>query len=187
MTEALWYAGRATGLVTLTLFTITLALGIATRSGRQFAGLPRFAVSALHRNVSLLGLAFLVVHIGSLFFDPYAQLKIADVIMPFTSAYRPLWIGFGVVAFDLTIAVAITSLFRRRIGPRTWKVLHWLSYAMWPLAALHAIGSGTDAGQLWMIGWVLLCGLTVVAAVVWRLDPGFTEISQLGRRKVGRL
>ncbi|WP_163508433.1 ferric reductase-like transmembrane domain-containing protein [Fodinicola acaciae] len=186
MTEALWYAGRATGLVTLGLFTIALALGIATRSGRQLAGLPRFAVSALHRNVSLLGLAFLAVHIGSLFFDPYAQLRIADVILPFASTYRPLWTGFGVVAFDLAVAVTATSLLRRRIGPRAWKILHWLSYAMWPLAAVHAIGSGSDAGQLWMIGCVLLCGLVVVAAVVWRLDPGFAEISQLGRRKVSR-
>jgi sulfoxide reductase heme-binding subunit YedZ len=183
MSEALWYVGRGTGLVALTLFTVVLVLGIATRSGRPVAGLPRFAVSALHRNASLLGLGLLIVHIGSLLFDPYAQLNVINYVIPFTSTYRPFWVGMGAIALDLLIVIVATSLLRQKIGPRVWKVLHWLSYAMWPVAVLHGLGSGTDAGSLWMDAWVALCGLAVLAAVVWRFEPSFTEISQLGRKK----
>lgn len=183
MSEAFWYAGRGTGLVALTLFTLVLVLGIVTRSGRPVAGLPRFAVSALHRNVSLLGLGLLIVHIGSLLFDPYAQLNVINYVVPFTSTYRPFWVGMGAIALDLLIVTVATSLLRQRIGPRVWKVLHWLAYAMWPIAVLHGLGSGTDASSLWMDAWVALCGLSVLAAVAWRIGPRFTEVSQLGRKK----
>ncbi len=56
-----WYASRATGAVALLLFTAVLVLGlIVTRKGR-LPGLPRFAVTSLHRSLSLLGLAFVAV------------------------------------------------------------------------------------------------------------------------------
>ena len=48
MTEALWYLGRGTGVISLLLLTVVVALGIGARSGRTAFGLPRFAVNMLH-------------------------------------------------------------------------------------------------------------------------------------------
>jgi methionine sulfoxide reductase heme-binding subunit len=177
-TNALWYLSRGTGVVCLVLFSVVVALGIATRSGRELPGLPRFAVTAVHRNASVFALVLLVIHIGGLLFDPYAQLKLVDVVIPFTGAYRPLWLGFGTLAFDLVIALIVTSLLRHRIGRRAFKAVHWTAYAMWPLAALHGLGNGTDSGRLWLRLVLVACTALVLAAVIWRLTPAFAEYTK---------
>jgi sulfoxide reductase heme-binding subunit YedZ len=178
MTDALWYLSRGTGVVCLVLFSVAVALGIATRSGRALPGLPRFAVTAVHRNASMLALVLLVIHIGGLLFDPYAQLELVDVVIPFAGAYRPLWLGFGTLAFDLVIALIVTSLLRHRIGRRGFKVVHWSAYAMWPLAALHGLGNGTDSGSGWLRLILAACTALVLAAVVWRVTPAFAEYTR---------
>lgn len=173
MTNALWYLGRGSGVVTLVLITLVVALGIATRSGAPLPGLPRFAVAAIHRNASLLGVTFLGIHVVTLLFDPYAQLRLLDVVLPFQGTYRPLWLGLGTVALDLLAALVVTSLVRHRLGVRAWKALHWTSYAMWPLALIHALGIGTDSGQGWLRLTAVACGVLVGGAVFWRMSSSF--------------
>ena len=178
MSELLWAFGRASGMVALALFTVTVLLGIVTRSGRPLPGIPRFSVSLLHRNVSLLALVFLVLHVLTLLADSYARLNLVDLVVPFLGAFKPFWQGLGTVAFDLVLALVITGLLRRRIGQRTFRAVHWLSYAMWPIALLHAIGNGTDGTS----GWFLLASaasvIVVVAAILWRVSAGFLETAQ---------
>jgi sulfoxide reductase heme-binding subunit YedZ len=174
LTDAFWYLGRGTGVVTLVLFTLALVLGVGVRSGRPLAGLPRFGVHELHRSVGLLATSLLAVHVTTLLFDPYAQLRLVDVVVPFVGAYRPLWLGLGTLALDLLAAVVVTSLLRARIGRRAWRAVHWAAYAMWPVALLHALGTGTDASTSWLRGIAVACVLAVAAAVAWRLgvpDP----------------
>jgi methionine sulfoxide reductase heme-binding subunit len=174
LTSAFWYLGRGTGVTALVLFTLAVALGAAVRSGRPAAGLPRFGVHQLHRSTSLLATSLLAVHVTTLLFDPYAQLRLVDLVLPFAGAYRPLWLGLGTLALDLVVAIVITSLLRERIGSRAWRALHWATYVMWPLALLHALGTGTDASTPWLRGIVVACVLAVAAAVGWRLrlpDP----------------
>lgn len=172
---ALWDLGRGAGVVTLLLFTVTTVLGIGTRSGRTIGGLPRFAVAAVHRSASLLGITFLAVHVGTLLFDPYAQLRLVDLVVPFLGSYRPLWLGLGTLALDLFAAIIMTSLLRNRIGLRGWRIVHWLAYAAWPIAVAHGLGTGTDNGQWWLWAVAGACVAAVVAAVLWRLGDRFTE------------
>jgi hypothetical protein len=61
------------------------------------------------------------------------------------------WLGFGAVAFDLLLAVLVTSLLRTRIGPRTWRAVHWAGYACWPIALVHGLGTGTDGAARWVL------------------------------------
>jgi sulfoxide reductase heme-binding subunit YedZ len=171
VTEALWYLGRGSGLMALLLLSVATALGIATSTGRVLPGLPRFAVTALHRNASLTAVVFLIVHIGTLLFDPYAQLRVADIVVPFTGEYRPFWLGLGTLGFDLLLAVVVTSLLRHRIGLRTWRAVHWSAYAAWPMGLVHSIGTGTDSAQAWYWVIAVLSVITVGAAFVWRLVP----------------
>lgn len=180
---ALWYAGRGTGVVALVLLTLSVAGGVGTRAARPLFGLPRFAVNQVHRNASLLGVAFLAVHILTLLLDPQAQLRLLDVIIPFGGAYRPLWLGLGTIGFDLMIAITVTSLLRLRIGRRTWRAVHWLSYLSWPVALAHTLGDGTDNGTVWLWAVAVLCTGTVLAAVCWRCSDSFaTATAHLGPR-----
>src|SRR2546430_12664391 len=115
MTDALWYLARGTGVLSLLLLTVVVALGVATRSGRPAFGLPRFAVGAVHRNAGLLAVLLLAIHVTTLLADPYAQLKLVDVVVPFAGAYRPVWLGVGTLAPDLIPALGATSLLRHRL------------------------------------------------------------------------
>jgi sulfoxide reductase heme-binding subunit YedZ len=160
--------------VSLLMLTVVVALGIGTRSGRSFLGLPRLVVASVHRNAALLAVVFLVVHITALMFDPYAQLKLVNLVLPFTSTYRPFWVGLGAVALDLVIAIVATSLLRERIGVRAWRAVHWFAYAMWPVALLHGIGSGTDRSTGWLVAVEAGCVLAVVAVGV-STHPALTD------------
>ena len=133
----LWYVSRATGVVTLVLFTAVMLLGILVNRQGRLPGLPRFAVTGLHRNLSLLSVTFLLVHIVTAVIDPYVTIGWLAVLVPLTSPYEPLAVGLGAVALDLALAVVLTSLLRLRMPPGTWKAVHWLAYACWPVAVLH--------------------------------------------------
>lgn len=175
MNEFLWAFGRASGVISLLLFTGALVLGIVTRSGRPLPGMPRFSVSLIHRNVSLLAVAFLVLHVGTLMFDSFAKLGPLDVVVPFIGSFKPFWQGLGTVALDLVAAIVITGLLRRRIGQRTFRFVHWFTYAMWPIAMLHAIGNGTNGTSGWFLALAAACTALVAAAVIWRLSGRFVE------------
>jgi sulfoxide reductase heme-binding subunit YedZ len=172
---ALWDLGRATGVISLGLLTIVVVLGIVTRSGRPLPSLPRFAVAAVHRAASLLAVTFLGLHIVTLTLDPQSKLRWVDSVLPFGGHFRPLWIGLGAAAFDLIVAVVVTSLLRHRIGRRTWRAIHWAAYAMWPFSMLHTIGSGTDARTPWLAWFVVGCGLAAFAAFGWRTSARFLD------------
>lgn len=182
MTDALWYLGRGTGVVSLVLLTLVVALGVASRSGRPLLGLPRFAVAAVHRSSALLAVVFVVVHVLTLLFDPYAELDVVALVVPFTAETQPFWYGLGALALDLVIAVVLTSLLRARLGPRTWRAVHWLAYACWPVALVHGLGSGSDSGTPWMIGTTAVCVGAVLAAVGWRVSARFGD--PVTRRRV---
>ena len=171
--SALWYLGRGTGVVAAVLLTLVVALGIATRGGRPLPGLPAFAVGLVHRNAALLSICLLVVHVTTLLSDPYAQLRLVDLVFPFVGSYRPFWQGMGTLAFDLILLLVLTSLLRRRIGVRAWKAIHWTAYAAWPLAMLHLLGNGTDSGTLWLRLTALGCAALVGVAVARRSAAGF--------------
>ncbi|HEX3220929.1 MAG TPA: ferric reductase-like transmembrane domain-containing protein [Nocardioides sp.] len=173
LVSALWAFGRGTGVVALVLFTVSLVLGIVARSGRRVPWLGRFGTSDLHRTAALTGTGLVAAHVGSLLFDPYAQLKVVDFVFPFLAAYRPMWLGLGTVALDLIGVVTIVSLLRHRVGPRVFKTVHWATYVLWPTALLHALGSGTDAATLWFRAIAVVCISAVVTAIGWRLAPSY--------------
>ncbi len=171
--SALWYLTRATGAVTLVLLTAGVVLGIANVGRLQSARWPRFVVEGLHRNVSLLAIAVLAVHIVTTVLDPFATIHAIDAVVPFISAYRPFWLGLGAFASDLLIAIALTSMLRRRLGHRTWRATHWFAYLCWPIALLHAVGTGSDIKQLWMQALLAGCVIALIVAVWARVGFGW--------------
>ena len=180
-TTALWYASRATGVVTLLLLTAVVVLGILVNRQGRLPGLPGFAVTGLHRNVSLLAVAFLAVHVLTAIADPYVTIGLAATVLPFASAYKPFWLGLGAVSLDLIAALILTSLARARMSRRAWRGIHWLAYAAWPLAVVHSLGSSSDARSGLVLGVLAGCVLAVAAAVAWRLSRAAREVPQARR------
>lgn len=169
LNTSLWYASRGTGVVALVMFTVVVIVGILTRGGRTLPGLSGWVTSTFHRNASLVATTFLVIHIASSIIDPYASIKIVDAFIPFVSSYRPIWLGLGAIAFDLVLAIVITSLTRNRLGRRSWRAIHWFTYVMWPVAVIHGLGTGSDVTQNWFVAITAACIFVVVAAVIWRI------------------
>jgi len=161
----MWLATRATGEVALVLLTAVTIMGVAVTKGWASSRWPESVVTLLHRNISLLAVVFLVVHIGTTVVDGYVPIGWLDVVIPWQTSYRTLWIGLGTLAFDLILAVIITSLLRRRIPPRWWKAIHWSAYLLWASAIVHSLGAGTDQLLTRVVAAVmtLLVAATVVA------------------------
>jgi hypothetical protein len=174
-TSPLWYTTRATGLIALLLITASVVLGLLTSVRFARPNWPRFVTVGLHRNMSLLVLAFTGLHIVTTVADSYAHINLLAVVVPFASSYRPIWLGLGTAAFDLLLAVTITSLLRVHVGHRLWRFVHWLAYLCWPAAIFHSLGTGTDTPQRWVLAITALCVTAVVAAASWRLALGWRE------------
>jgi sulfoxide reductase heme-binding subunit YedZ len=166
---AYWYLARGTGAVSLVLLTAVVVLGILGSVRFAAPRWPRFAVDALHRDLSLLVVIVLAIHIITSVLDSFAPITLLDGVIPFLTPYRPLWMGLGTLAFDLLLAIGITSLVRRRLGYSAWRAIHWLAYASWPIAVLHGLGTGSDIKQWWMLGLTVLCVMAVLVAVWTRI------------------
>jgi methionine sulfoxide reductase heme-binding subunit len=170
-----WFITRGTGAISLVLLTVAVALGIADVRRMRLASVPRFVIDALHRNASLLAVAFIIVHIATSILDGFAPIGLLDAVVPLHSAYRPIWLGLGAVAFDLMLAVTITSLLKRRIGYRAWRLTHWLAYASWPIALAHGFGTGSDAKTHWLLVLSAGCVVVMLVAVIARVVSGWPE------------
>jgi sulfoxide reductase heme-binding subunit YedZ len=168
-TAPAWYLMRGSGVVALILLTGVSVLGIATSKHAQLPRLPRFATLSLHRSISLLAIVFLGIHIVTAIVDPYAAVRLVQIVVPIPVGPYPLWLGLGALSLDIVAAVIVTSLLRRHIGRRVWKGVHWLSYASWPLAFAHSLGMGTDASSFWFLAVAFTCLAAIVVTAAWRL------------------
>jgi methionine sulfoxide reductase heme-binding subunit len=171
--EAMWYLTRASGFVALILLTGSVVLGVLAMARFRTTAWPRFVTQAVHRNVSLLAVCFLGAHIATTIIDGFAPIGWLDAVVPFISAYRPIWLGLGAVAVDLMIAIVLTSLLRRRVGYRAWQVVHLTSWLAWPVAMLHSLGTGSDTQNGWGQLIYVVCAAAVLVACWCRLAIGW--------------
>jgi predicted ferric reductase len=173
----LWYTTRSTGVVAFVLLTISMTLGIAaTQRALASRAWPRFATQDLHRNVSLLALLFIVVHIVTTLADTFVTVGWWAFVIPGVSGYRTFWVALGTIAFDVIVVVILSSLVRDRLPLRLWRGIHWGVYAVWPLAFLHFLQTGTDAAHhrwgLWLdIVALLALLMAVTARLLTRNEP----------------
>jgi DMSO/TMAO reductase YedYZ heme-binding membrane subunit len=173
---ALWYASRATGVVSLLLLTGVTLLGVLVNRQGRLPGLPRFVVTGLHRNLSLLGVVFVAVHVVTAVLDPYVTIGLTAIVIPFTSPYKPLWLGVGAISLDLVLALIVTSLARARISRRFWRGLHWLAYLAWGGAVLHSLTASPDLHHGVLLYLAIGCMAAVAGAVIWRISQAGREV-----------
>jgi sulfoxide reductase heme-binding subunit YedZ len=180
-TTVFWYASRATGIVALLLLTAVFVLGILVNRQGRLPGLPRFAVTSLHRNFSLLAVVFIVVHVITAVLDSFVSIPLAAGVIPFASGYERLWLSLGAISFDLMIAMIVTSLLRSRINRVLWRAIHLLAYLSWPIAFAHSIGASKDLQQGWLLGLAVACAVLVAAAIVFRLAQAARAVPKAAR------
>jgi predicted ferric reductase len=165
-----WYLSRSSAFVGYVLLWASMALGISitNKLARVWPGGP--AAFDLHQYFSWLGLGFTVVHVVTLLGDEYIGNTGAQWLIPFASAnYEPLWVGIGQVAFYLLVPVTLSFYARKRLGTRTWRTIHGISYAVFVLGLFHAVFSGTDSPTIWAGTLYWGTGVSVFALTVYRL------------------
>jgi predicted ferric reductase len=165
----LWYTTRGAGAVSMILLSAVVILGVLSSLRFQSAGWPRFLTPALHRNLALMSVVFLALHIITAVVDPFTHLGWLTAVVPFSSYYRTFWLGLGTIAFELLAAIVVSSLLRGLIGQAAWRAIHWLAYASWPVAVLHGFGTGTDALSAWFMVLSVVCVGSVAIAIVYRI------------------
>jgi predicted ferric reductase len=168
--KAYWYLSRASGFVAYGLVWASMVFGLllTNKLARVWPGGP--TAFDLHQYVSLLGLAFGLFHALILLGDRYVKYTLVQVLMPFASTgYRPLLVGLGQVGFYIMIIVSATFYIRKRIGQRSFRAIHMMSFAMFLLALVHGLGAGTDSTTPWagLVYW--LTGGSVLFLTVYRI------------------
>jgi methionine sulfoxide reductase heme-binding subunit len=177
----LWYASRATGVVALLLLTAVMLLGLMVSRQRRLPGLPRFAVTGLHRNLSLLAGVFVLVHVITAVADGYVNIPLTAPVVPFLSSYERLWLGLGTVSFDLMLAAVVTSLLRRHLSRRAWLAVHLTAYLSWPVAWVHSFFAGGDLRQGPLLYLAILCAVAVSTAAGWRVAAAARDVPRAER------
>lgn len=178
---ALWYASRATGVVSLLLLTAVMLLGVGVTRGRRPPGLSRFAVSGLHRNIALLATTFVAIHVLTAVVDGYVTIPLTATVIPLTSSYERFWLGLGAVSFDLVLATVITSLLRRHLTRKVWRGIHLTAYASWPVAVLHSVFASKDLQHGVLLITAIACVMVVIAASLWRMAQAANDIPRAER------
>lgn len=169
-----WYTSRAAGVVAWVLLSASVIVGM-TLSTRDSRRLPTGWPVDLHRFISTLSLIFLSVHMVALVPDNFVEFGVAELLVPFASTWRP----WGVVALWLVITVEISSLLRKRIPTRVWRMIHYSSFLVWLSATVHLFMAGTDVSspvfrvvQVGVIGTVSVLFLRRVVIAARRSTSG---------------
>jgi len=140
-----WYLTRAAGLMGYFLIWLSTAWGLVVSSKILDPVMERAFTYDFHEYLSWLGLAFIGVHVIVLMADKYLPYSIWQVLIPFLSPYRPLWVGIGVIAFYFSLLVTITYYLRTKIGMEAFRKIHYLSLVAYLGATLHGLYAGTDS------------------------------------------
>jgi len=176
----LWFANRGTGFVLLLLLTFSVMLGVLSTARVSLRLWPRMLSQGLHRNVSLLAVAFLAAHVTTAVLDTFVDIRWYDAFLPFAGKYMPFWLGLGSLAVDLIIAVTLTSVLRHRMSHRPWRAIHVLAYGAWALGLTHGMQMGTDAPSQWgailNFGCIALVFVTVLARLGLLIRPKVVTI-----------
>lgn len=168
--KAYWYLSRASAFVAFTLLWISMALGlsISGKVARVWPGGP--VAFDLHQYTSLLGLLFAVFHAAILLGDRYSNYTVAQLAVPFASTpYRPVWVGLGQIAIYLLLLVWFSATVKHKLARRWWRRLHYVSFAVFVLALMHGVFSGTDGGALWVRALYWSAAASVLFLTIYRM------------------
>ncbi len=165
----LWYLTRAAALSAYILLAVTVDVGIL----RSIASLLRVRVSwaldELHQFVALLAAGFVALHLLCLLLDPFLNFTPANLLLPLAQPFKTVSVDLGVLGLYALAIVLVSSWLRRSISFRTWRGLHYVSFALFALVTIHGLFAGSDSGLAWTHALYLGATATVVFLTVVRM------------------
>jgi predicted ferric reductase len=147
--KAYWYLSRSSAFVAYILMWLSVVFGLlmTNKLARMWPGGP--TAFDLHQHTSLLSLAFALFHALILMGDTYIQASLASILIPFAyEGYEPLWVGVGQVSLYLLALIGLSFYIKPWIGRSAWRVIHFLSFALFLMAMLHGLYSGSDSESI---------------------------------------
>ena len=186
-----WYVARAGGMLAYLLLSGSVILGLLLSVKTKLPGWPRFAVEDVHRFVGLLAGTFILIHVGALLVDSYMPFSLTNVLVPGSDSYRPVSVAFGIVAAELLAALALTNHYRKARPYGFWRRAHYLNFAVWLLALVHGLATGTDRNTVWALALYIgtasvVAGLTASrfadTLTAWKNAQPWRPSSQPGDR-----
>ena len=167
-----WLASRSAGIVALLCVTGSVVLGLLMANNIPRRAGAKARLRPMHEAIALASLVALAVHGLSLLGDPWLRPGISGISIPFSSHYRPLYTGIGVIAGYGIALLGLSFYVRRQIGARRWRQIHRFTVAAYALAIIHVLGAGTDAGQRWLEVVLLASVAPVVILFAMRMLSG---------------
>ena len=165
-----WYVARSGGIVAWALLAGSVLWGLAL-STKVLRGRPRPNwILDLHRFLGGLALLFTGIHVIGLVLDSYVHFGPTEVLVPFASAWHPVAVAWGVIAIYLLIAVELTSLARKKISKRAWRMTHYLSFPLFLLTTVHALSAGTDRSTPLLRWRVIIVSAVITGLTFVRLN-----------------
>lgn len=176
-----WVVERSTGITALVLLSISTVLGTVISAGWRSPRFPEMRSVSLHRNISLMTMVFVLLHVVTAVADSYVDIPLVSVLVPFTANYKVLWVGLGTIAFDLLLAVIVTSYLRDRINARAWRLIHNLTYVLWAIATVHTLGAAYERSLTFItaaLGVIIVVPTLVLRYTRPHQRPGLEEATR---------
>lgn len=169
-----WLASRSAGIVSILAVSVSVIIGLLMANGlprKGWGGLTKKKLVAVHESTALAGMVAIGVHGLTLLGDKFMHPTLSQIAVPFTLSYRPGFTGLGIIAGWLALFLGLSFYARRRIGVKRWRSIHRATIAVWALGVVHALGSGTDAGQRWFQLILVVTGIPIVYLFLRRILP----------------
>ncbi len=168
--KAFWYLSRGSAFSAYFLLWLSMILGtgITNKLSVLWPGLP--PTIELHQFTSIIGLSFGLFHGLILMGDHYINFSLAQVLLPFaTTGYKPVAVGLGQIGFYTMLIITISFYLRKKIGPKTWRALHFVSFATYILVLIHGLLAGTDTSALGAQIFYLITGGLLFFMILYRI------------------
>ena len=167
--------------VAITLLTANILLGLlisARYSPVRYWPHRKINIFWIHNQTGLAALCLSVLHPALLLLATRVKFRALDVVFPAWSPQQPTVNLIGAAALYMLAFVLVTSYYRVQIGRRTWKALHFTTYAVAGCAFVHGILANPhlnaapvnylDGGKV----YIEICLLVVLAAIMLRVRYG---------------
>ena len=173
-TQLWWFTARASGIVGWFLLAAGVLWGLAlstkasTTKALKGRVRPNWMLD-LHRFLGAAAVVFTAIHVVSLILDSTVHFGLAEVLVPLASAWNPTAVAFGIAAMYLLVAIEATSLLRKHLSKRTWRLVHFASFPLFVFSSSHGLTAGTDGSNPAFVGTVAVTCVAVMAMTAWRI------------------
>ena len=166
------------GLAAMTLLTLNILIGlIMSVKYNPVRNWPHRRINTfkIHNWTAYIALTIAAIHPVIILFSSTAKFTLVHILYPVNAPRQP-WINvLGALALYTLAFVVLTSYFRRELGRKKWKTLHFTAYGTAALFYAHGILTDPnlkDSPIDFLDGekvYVELCMLVVIVAATLRI------------------